>query len=328
MTKYDQFTLYLRIGVKGSGKSLLGAKDMIDLLQEYKEVEKKYPQLNRRILLTGERLSPEYEKDELVLGYNPSTKQQDIILNPNGHLYNWNSPKQLKYCPRPNCWLNKTNTDLSEFGVEYEHQNNPENKHPLHDADVYWPEVSTHFSAEESAKGATPRWIKSMLAYARKRSLRFFMDCQEYDDLAISFRRQLKGGKVFWCTKLYGSSDISASKPRPVSFTWPNFLLYMASFKFLGKEPLWGRIAEYEFDPRELESVRDELERVKILESRNSLSQKVFIRAKYVNAYNTAHEIPPYKPNEMEHVMLWCENDDCPVHGRELGKPKIEHFKI
>jgi len=325
MTKYTQLTLYLRIGVKGSGKSLLGAKDMLDLLKEYKEVEKKYPQLKKRILLTGERLSADIEKDELVYGYNFETKQQDILLNKEGHLYNWNSPKQLKYCPRPNCWLN--DTDLSKYGVEYEHQNNPDKKHPLHDADIYWPEVSNHFSAEQSAKGETPRWVKSMLSYCRKRALRIFMDCQEYDDLAISFRRQLKGGKVFWCTKLYGSRDITASKPDPIPFTFFAFLKYVITLGYF-PQPLWGRIAEYEFDPRELESIRDELERMKVLESRNSLSQKVFIRKKYIDAYNTAHEIPPYKPNELEHVALWCEDEKCTLHGRKMGKPKIEHYKI
>jgi len=168
--------------------------------------------------------------------------------------------------------------------------------------------------------------MKQLFQRCRKRSNRILFDAQVYEDVAIAIRRQIKHACMV--RKLYGSSDIRADRPRPIQFTWWGFFK-----QFLGgPEVLWGRIMETEFDPKFLEWERDPEKRIERIESGESgiggRTEKTFIRKKYVDFYDTQHELPTYRSSEMEHVELWCEEPDCRLHGRLAGKPKIEHYKI
>lgn len=295
---YSDLTLYLRYGDKGSGKSLLGAVTQKRFLEEYDETKTRYPELPVRVLFTSEKLSEEIEKK--YLGRT---------------LFYWSDPKQLKYCPRPNCW--KTKEGVKHYGLDYEHQNNPEGKHPPHDCDIYWSEIGRHLGADRSKD--TPYWLKDLFAFCRKDGNRILMDTQVYEDISIAVRRQL--GHASFCVKDFGSRDISATEPPPVPWTFKNLL----NFK---KRVIWGQISEYEFDPKLLEWERDPEARMRIQEE-NQKVDKIFIRKKYIDIYDTKHRIPPYKAG-LQHVETWCENDNCPLHGKKslTSKPKIEHYKI
>jgi hypothetical protein len=296
---YEDLTLYIRFGAKGSGKSLLGAVMQRDFLYEYEEIKIQYPELKSRILFTGEKLCKELENE--FLGKT---------------LFYWSSPRQLKYCPRPNCWKQ----GIATFGIDYEHQNNPDGKHPVHDTDIYWPEVSRHFGADKSKD--QPQWLKDMMAFCRKDHNRIFFDAQVFEDIAIAIRRQFVGGHAYLCQKIYGSQDLTATRPAPIEFTWWSFI----KMWFGGKEVLWGRIGEFEFDPQLLEFERDPTVRDRIA-GENVKTKSLWIKKEYVELYDTDHRIPPYRET-LEHVELWCEKPDCKLHGHHEGKPKIEHYKI
>lgn len=299
---YEDLALYIRFGAKGSGKSLLGAVMQRDFLLSYEQTIKKYPQLKLRILFTSEKLNAELEKK--YLGKT---------------LFYWENPRQLKYCPRPDCW--KKNEALDQYGVEYEHQNNPEKKHPVHDTDIYWMEISRHFGADKSKD--QPQWLKDMMAFCRKDHNRIFFDAQVFEDVSIAIRRQFVGGHAYLCIKQYGSADLTADRPAPLPFTWWGFI---RMFFFRGPEVLWGRIGEYEFDPQLLEWERDPNARERIA-GENVKTRALWIKKEYINLYDTDHRIPPYTQS-LEHIEIWCEDEDCKLHGKKLGKPKVEHYKI
>jgi len=298
---YDDLSLYIRFGAKGSGKSLLGAVMQRDFLFEYEETAKRYPELKKRILFTSEKLNKNLEKQ--FLGKT---------------LFYWSSPKQLKYCPRPKCW--RDGIPVYSLGVEYEHQNNPEGKHPVHDTDIYWQEVSRHFGADKSKD--QPQWLKDMMAFCRKDHNRIFFDAQVFEDIAIAIRRQFVGGHAYMCKKMYGSSDLTATRPAPIDFTWWRFI----KMWFGGKEVLWGRIGEFEFDPQLLEWERDPTARERIA-GENVKTKSLWIKKEYVALYDTDHRVPPYKET-LEHVELWCDKAECTLHGKKNGQPKVEHYKI
>lgn len=297
MAYYSDLTLYLRYGEKGSGKSLLGAIDQFEFLQEYEKIAKKYPELPRRVLYTSEKLNDEIEKK--YLGKT---------------LFYWSDPKQLKYCPRPDCW--KKNESLAVYGLDYEHQNNPLRRHPCHDLDIYWSEIGRHLGADRSKD--TPYWLKDLFAFCRKRGNRILMDTQVYEDVSIAIRRQI--GHATYCTKNFGSADITATAPAPVEWTLKNLFNWK-------KRVIWGRITEYKFDPAVLEWERNPEERKKIQEESSKRVRGEWIRKKWVDLFNTKFNIPPYKAG-LEHVETWCEDENCPQHGKKVGKPKIEHYKI
>jgi len=294
---YADLTIYIRYGDKGSGKSLLGAIDQFNFLQEYVETEAKYPQLPHRILFTSEKLNKEIEKEHL-----------------GKRLFYWSDPKQLKYCPRPDCW--KKNEDLSVYGIDYEHQNNPNKRHPCHDLDIYWSEIGRHLGADRSKD--TPYWLKDLFAFCRKRGNRILMDTQVYEDISIAIRRQV--GHATLCIKTMGSNDLTATQPPPVKWTIKN--LFNPKVKVI-----WGIIKEYEFDPKLLEWERNPEEREKIQKENGGKIRTEFIRKKWIDLYDTKFNIPPYKAG-LEHVETWCEDQDCIQHGKNYGKPKIEHYKI
>jgi len=297
---YDDLSLYIRFGDKGQGKSILGAVMQRDFLYEYEETAKRFPQLKKRILFTSEKLNLELEKQ--FLGKT---------------LFYWSDPKQLKYCPRKDCWRNGMDPIL--FGIDYEHQNNPEKKHPVHDTDIYWSEVSRHFGADKSKE--SPQWIKDMMAFCRKDGNRIFFDAQVFEDVTIAIRRQI--GHAYLCVKKYGSNDLTASRPAPLPFTWWGFI---RMFLFRGPEVLWGRIGEFEFDPKLLEWERDPAARDRIA-GENVKSRAIWIKKEYIEIYDTAHRVPPYKP-ALEHIEYWCEDPNCKLHGKREGKPKVDHYKI
>lgn len=284
---YSDLTLYLRYGDKGSGKSLLGAIDQVDLLASYSRNYEKYnknslvEKFPLRILYTSELFNKEIE--EVYLGKT---------------LFYWKDPKTLRYCPRTNCW---------KVG-----------KHACHDMDIYWGEVGRHFGADRSSD--TPYWLKDLLAFCRKDGNRIFFDTQVYEDLSIAFRRQL--GHTFFCVKDFGSKDISADRPAPIQWTLKNLFN-------LRERVVWGRISEYEFDPKFLEWERNPEARMRLQEEANE-NRKVrweYITWRSVNLYDTRHRIAPYGLT-LEHSETYCENDNCEKHGRNFGNPKIEHFRI
>lgn len=268
--------IYLTYGEKGTGKSLDQATIATKLFKEYAKTEKKYPHLPKRIYFGNQKFNEEIEKRELGI-----------------HLYYWTNAKQLRWCPRQECWETK----------KYINQDNPNGKHPIHDADIAHDEISKDIPASSWAD--TPPWFRQLFSHLRKRGNRYFANTQVFEDIDIAFRRQID--QAFMIRKVFGSSDLTATRPAP--------------------KLIFGLIVKVEFDPRLLEWERDPEER----ELKNKISRfptLIWISRKKINIYNTKDEIPPYKPDTLEHHELFCEDPNCEKHGKIAGKPKVEHYKI
>lgn len=274
----DKLAIYLQYGAKGNGKSLVQAVDALSLFKSYWKTEKKYPELPKRIYFGNQKFSKEIELRELGI-----------------HLFYWSSAKQLRWCPRPKCWIK------NDLGEQYPHS--------VHDTDIGHDEIGKDLPA--GAWADTPPWFKQVFSHLRKRGNRYFANTQVYEDIDISFRRQIDF--AFKLEKLFGSGDITATSPKP---------------KFL-----WGVITRRAFDPMALEHERDPEKRERMREADPKLTARteiILIRKKWVNAYNTQDELPPYKPDTLEHVAMYCEDENCEKHGKNnpLAKPKIEHYRI
>ena len=264
--------IYLTYGAKGSGKSLTQAKDALELFKEYEKTERKYPDLPKRIYYCNQKFNSEIEKKEL-----------------GKHLFYWSNAKQLRWCPRPNCWIK-------------------EPYHPVHDTDIGHDEIGKDLPAGSYAD--TPKWFKQIFSHLRKRGNRYYANTQTYEDIDIAFRRQIDF--AYKIEKIFGSGDTTATRPKP--------------------KYIWGVIIKRPFDPTLLEFERDPNEREQKQQkiTGQGLPEIIFIRKKYIEAYDTKDEIPAYKPDTLEHVDLWCENDNCEKHGKNNpnAKPKTEHYKI
>jgi len=261
--KYSRLAIYLDYGRKGSGKSLAQARTALQLFREYRKIEKKYPSLPARLLITNVKLSEKIEERE-----------------GGTHLYYWDNFRQLRYCPRSGCWRG-------------------DKKHAIHDADIQHDEVGKDFPAGSWTN--TPKWVKQIFSHLRKRGNRYFANTQVYEDIDIAFRRQIDYANKI--VKVFGSGDVTATRP-PIRF-------------------VYGLILKTDFDPELLEWERDPEKRK--LKSTPGMPEVIFIKKKWINAYDTATEIPPYQPDTLEHNELWCEDDMCPKHGKNKGKPSLRH---
>lgn len=229
--------IHFTYGRPGEGKSLDTAKTSLELLEEYKKIEKKYPKLPKRKLWTNMRLSKELEKEYL-----------------NKKLFYWENPKQL-------------------YNVK--------------DVDIIWDEIARHLPSDKW--GDTPDELRTLFAQHRKRGIRIFANTQDFKAVDINFRRMI--GKAYKLKKIIGSRDISATLP-PVKY-------------------IWGIILKRQFEPEELEE--KELEKAKTI---YALPEIIFIRKKYIKAYDTTQEIPRYQTDELDHIEKKC---------KKCGKTHITH---
>lgn len=81
----------------------------------------------------------------------------------------------------------------------------------LIDADLVWDEISAELDA--SGYKNTGRSVKRFLAQWRKRGVDIYANTQDYADVDINARRRVTNVMTF--TKIFGSRDISATKPPP-----------------------------------------------------------------------------------------------------------------
>jgi len=286
----SNLAVYLSWGKKGNGKSLDQARQALMLFDEYRRTEKRWPGLPIRAVFSNQKMSLAIEEKEI----------------PAGHLYYWSNAKQLRWCPRlevdGKCFrscddLKCTKRDEEGHTVHY--------KHPVHDMDIMHDEIGKDLPAGSWTD--TPKWFKQIFSHLRKRGNRYYANTQVFEDIDISFRRQIDF--AYQLTKSFGSGDITATRPPP--------------------KAIWGLIQKREFDPMMLEWERDPEKRERKREGSGwKFPTLIWISRKLVSVYDTKDELPPYKADTLEHVDMWCEDDDCEKHGRNKGKPRTEHFKI
>jgi len=159
---------------------------------------------------------------------------------------------------------------------------NPRELYGIRDADIGWDEIGKDLPA--GSWGDTPKELKQVFSHLRKRGNRIFANTQVYEDIDISFRRQID--KAYKIEKLMGSRDISATLP-PL-------------------KKVWGVITVREFDPLELENVKEGFRK-----NIGGLPKIILLRKKYVEMYDTKMELPPYMPDKLEHREMECTDPNC-----------------
>lgn len=206
-------------------------------------------------------------------------------------------------------WSNQKFSDDYEKKELYDPENNPDGRlhywsHPsqlyaLKNVDILWDEIGKDLPAGSFA--TTPKKLKQVFSHLRKRGNRLFANTQVFEDIDVSFRRQIDF--AFEIKKVMGSKDVSASMPPP---------------KFI-----WGVMRMRRFDPMFLEHQRDPEKRDMMY---SGLGRVYFIRKKYVDIYSTHAEIPPYHPDKMFEIILTCvEGENCTDYDEKTHMP---HRKI
>jgi len=234
--------IYLAWGKPGMGKSLDLASLTLELFDDYAYMERKYPELPRRVCWTNMKMAKAVE--DLHLGFD---------------LKYWDNPRQIR---------------------------------DLRNVDILWDEIGKDLPADGWKD--TPKWLRQVFSHYRKRGNRIFANTQDYMAVDINFRRMVK--RAYKLNKVFGNRDISATMP-PV-------------------KRIWGLITKREFDPMEMEYEKDK----RTVESLG-WPEFLFIRRRYVDAYDTTAEIPAYMPDSFEHVEIKCIAPFCDF-------VRVEHKKI
>lgn len=194
------------------------------------------------------------------------TELFDDVNNPDGRLHYWSHPSQL---------------------------------YKLKNVDILWDEIGKDLPAGSFAN--TPKKLKQVFSHLRKRGNRLFANTQVYEDIDISFRRQVD--YAFEIKKIMGSPDVSATMPAPPF--------------------IWGLMRIRRFDPMFLEHQRDPEKREMLY---NGLGRIYPIRKKYIEIYDTHSEIPPYHPDKMYEIILTCiEGEKCTEFNEKTHLP---HRKV
>jgi len=179
-----------------------------------------------------------------------------------------------------------------ELGKHLEYWTNPRQLYKLRDCDIGWDEIGKDLPA--GSWEGTPKELKQVFSHLRKRGNRIFANTQIFEDIDISFRRQID--KAYKISKIFSSRDISATLPNP---KW-----------------IWGIIKIAEFDPMDLEHVRDEKFRFSI----SAFPEFIFLTKRLTQMYDTSMELPAYMPDKLEHKEQHCIDPYCD-HIRTIHRP-------
>lgn len=174
----------------------------------------------------------------------------------------------------------------------------PYELYDVRNADISWDEIQNDLPTG-GWKDTHPK-TKAIFSHLRKRGNRLFANAQIYEDVDISFRRQID--YAFHVKKYFGSQDISASLPPP--------------------KRLWGLVGVREYDPKELETEKKERQ-----PKPARWAKLLLIRKKHLRLYDTTMEVAPFQADTLEHreyVCVKCRDDGLPHYKHT----KIEHYKI
>jgi len=176
------------------------------------------------------------------------------------------------------------------LGKDLYYWSSPKQLYDLRNVDIIWDEIGKDLPASSWAD--TPKDLRQVFSHLRKRGNRLFANTQIYNDIDISFRRQVD--HTYRMYKFCGSPDISASLP-PVKY-------------------IWGLILLFEMDKNSLENESDETKQK--LRYKWALPRALFIEKQLIDMYDTTMEIPAFRPTDLQHIEYKCP---------QCGKVHIKH---
>jgi len=194
--------------------------------------------------------------------------------------------KALKKDPTSKPRLLYTNLKLStevetEFAGYVSYWTDLRQLTPLRDVDVLIDEIATYFDARlwETLSLEMRRW----LAQHRKFGIEIYGTTQDFAQVDKSFRRLTSN--LLYLTKLFGSSDISPTRPNP---------------RFI-----WGVSLLRELDP----TVYDELKSK--FQPAGLIPRFLFITRARTMVFDTRAEVRLSSALPLKHILKACELDNC-----------------
>jgi len=153
------------------------------------------------------------------------------------------------------------------------------------DCDVLIDEISVYFDARqwENMSYEIRRW----LAQHRKFGIEIYGTAQDFAQCDKAFRRLTSN--LIHLTKLFGSRDISATRPNP---RW-----------------IWGLVAQQTLDPVGYDEEKSKFKNKSLLPS-----FLWWIGADDTRIFDTRAEIATPKYAPLKHIERQCERNDCTFH--------------
>lgn len=257
----------------GNGKSLEQATMSYKTLKEYKWIEKKYPAIPERILMTNQRLSLSYIASKL----NVSLEWLHM------HIRYWEQPDEIRYCSRKNCWKGN-------------------DTHLNHDIDLFCDEGATLFPA--TAKGATddmPLWMKKFIAQHRHHGIRICLLTQDFMGINITARRCLWDS--FYMHKVMGSRDISPTLP-PVKWIWGIYTKQKIDPDYM-KSDAQSALIDFKMAS---DQKKDALRQLKLV----GTPKPHLITRHKTKLYDTTQDVAEIEiKREIEHIEVRCKHPLC-----------------
>lgn len=267
----------LIFGTPGQGKSIHQAYMSYRVLKEFYITEKRYPQLEKRILYTNQVLNYEtllkryfwYFRGWFFPFLFPwRTKFSKKFLD--DHIVNWKQIDEFRYCKRQACWRGTT-------------------LHNIHDVDIFIDEGGRLFPPERWKD--TEQWIRDLWTEHRKYGIRFLVLTLDFNMMDINARRPT--WRVYFMEKWMGSRDPSPTLPPLRKWTIKNFITPRVNV-------VWGIYTLREFSPLVVKldtlavlTVQTSEEKSKIYEDLNLMKPPVpyLITWFKCSLYDTAQEI-------------------------------------
>lgn len=283
----DWTTIYY--GKRGSGKTLHQAKEVLHILKYLEYLYYKYPKLNRAIVFSVQRFSPYIE-----------AKYKK-------YLFYWNDAKDLRFCPRKNCWRGK-------------------NQHRLHGCYLIFDDIATILPADNWV--STPMWLRKTFSQARHFGIRILANLQDPFSCDINFRRYTDMAYKF--EKVIGSRDPDETR-NPIKRIWGVYRT-----RKIPADILWqyGDLTNEQIVAAKEQS--KELKKAgKLVLGHTGIIAGVFkakyhwISRKICKIYDTTQDVPEYKPSGYEHHELKCidsrHNHTDPKAPNYCGFKKVSH---
>jgi hypothetical protein len=149
----------------------------------------------------------------------------------------------------------------------------------LSDCDIIWDEIATELDSRNFAELSVE--MKRFLSQYRKRGIDIYANTQDFS--MIDKRARLMISAVRTLSKLFGSRDISTTKPAP--------------------KYIWGLVMI-----RNVQNYREDDPEKKIYDFIPSF---MIIEKDLISLYDTRQDIPLGKPAPLKHKVLTCENENC-----------------
>jgi len=162
--------------------------------------------------------------------------------------------------------------------------------------DVFIDEVGNYFDARLWAD--LPLDVRMWLSQGAKSGIEIYGSAQDFAQVDKSFRRLCN--ELYEVTKVFGSPRPAATRP-------------------LVKR-IWGLCMMRELDPRAYNEDK------KKFASSFALPHFFTIQKVYCEMFDTTQKIVRSAPMPFRHEERYCEDDNCPLHGKVAGRAKLIHI--